>query len=93
MVRQLLSKLAVTMAFGSGAIVTALVLDISSVQAYLGMAAIPVENLVPTGLAFVATAAGTGLVVDGLRLVAATCWRKQALVEHDLKDFFQAHLA
>ena len=93
MLQNLLNRLAITIAFTAGAIVMALVLDVRLVQDYLGMAAIPVEDLLRLGLAFVATAAATGLVVDGLRLLARVFWRKRDRVGKELEDLFRASLA
>ncbi|MBT8095339.1 MAG: hypothetical protein KJP08_11060 [Gammaproteobacteria bacterium] len=93
MFRQILNKLAVTIAFGAGAILTAMVLDIGAVQAYLGMAPLPAADLLRIGLTYVGVALSTGLVVDGIRLISASWWHKDAQAGHKLENLFQANLA
>ena len=91
--RQLLNIFAITLAFGAGAMITALVLDIRAVQAYLGMASLPAQDLVQAGMAFVGVAMVAGLVVDGLRLVAAKLLQKNRQLQNDLEDLFRSSLA
>lgn len=91
--RQILNIFAVTLAFGAGAMITALVLDIRAVQAYLGMASLPAQDLVRAGMAFVGVAMVAGLVVDGLRLVAAKLLQKNRQLQNDLEDLFRSSLA
>ena len=91
--RQILNIFAVTLAFGAGAMITALVLDIRAVQAYLGMASLPVQDLVRAGMAFVGVAMVAGLAVDGLRLVAAKLLQKNRQLQIDLEDLFRSSLA
>ena len=91
--RTLLTIFAITLAFGAGAMFTALVLDIRAVQAYLGMASLPAQDPVQAGMAFVGVAMVAGLVVDGLRLVAAKLLQKNRQLQNDLEDLFRSSLA
>ena len=93
MIRYLLSRLAVTLAFSVGAVVMAIILDSSSVQAYLGMAAMPAEDLFRIGLAYVGIAALAGLAVDGLRLIATKWWHRSHSSRYELGDLFRDSLA
>jgi hypothetical protein len=90
--RQILNTFAVTLAFGAGAIITALVLDIRAVQAYLGMPSLPAQDLVQAGMSFVGIALVAGLLVDGLRLLAAKLLHKNRQLQHDLEDLFRNSL-
>ena len=90
---RILDTFAVTCAFGAGALITALVLDLRSVQAFLGMVPLPAGDLVRAGIIYVGIAVFAGLVIDGLRLTAATFWRKNRQLQHDLEDIFRDSLA
>jgi hypothetical protein len=91
--RQILNTFAVTLAFGVGSMVTALVLDISAVRTYLGIGTMPAQELVQVGLAFVGIAACAGLAVDGLRLLAAKVWDRSRQMQHDMDTLFRSALA
>ena len=67
MIRQILQALGVTIAFTGGAIVVALVLDIHTVQAYLGLGAHELADWSRGGPAYLGTAALAGLLVDAVR--------------------------
>ena len=77
MIRQILDMFAVTIAFGAGAVVTAMLLGMPPV-------------VIPL---YLKAAVLTGLLVDGLRLIAAKFWRRSRQPEHDLQDIFRSSLA
>ena len=90
---RLFDTLAVTIAFGVGAVLTALVLDLRAVQAFLGMVQAPMGDLVRAGIVYVGIAVFAGLLIDGLRLFAATFWQRNRQLQHDLEDIFRDSLA
>ena len=77
MIRQVLTTLAVTLAFAAGAAVTAVVLGMPAAVAPL----------------YLKVAVLTGLLVDGLRFVAAKFWRRNRQLEHDIEAIFRSSLA
>ena len=71
MIRQILNIFAVTLALVAAAVVSAMILELQVVQAYLGIAAGSSAGSVWLNLEVAALA---GLLVDGLRLLAAKWW-------------------
>ena len=67
MIRHTSQALGATIAFTGGAVVLALVLDINSVQAYLGLGAHELADWSRGGPAYLGTAALAGLLVDAAR--------------------------
>ena len=68
-----IGALGVTIAFTVGAVCTALVLDIPSVQAYLGLASHSLSDWYRDGAAYFGIAALSGLIVDAARYLG-TRW-------------------
>jgi hypothetical protein len=77
MTRQILTTLAVTLAFAAGAAVTAVVLGMPTAVTPL----------------YLKVAILAGLLVDGLRFIAARFWHRNRQLEHDLEDIFRSSLA
>lgn len=73
MTRQIFGALGVTLAFAVGAICTALILDIPSVQAYLGLAGREITDWSEVSTTYFGTALLSGLLVDALRFLG-TKW-------------------
>ena len=90
---RILDTFGVTIAFGVGAVITALVLDLRSVQAFLGMAQPPLGDLVRAGIVYVGIAVFAGLLIDGLRLFAATFWHRNRQLQRDFRNIFRDSLA
>ena len=93
MVRQLLNIFAVTLALVAAAVVSAVILDLQFVQAYLGIAASSVDSSAGSAWLSLKAAALAGLLVDGLRLLAARWWHQSRQRQHDLRDVFRSSLA
>lgn len=90
MIRQTLNIFAVTVALVAAAVVSAMILELQAVQAYLGITSGGSAGSVWLDLELAALA---GLVVDGLRLLAAKWWHRSRQWQHDLQDVFRSSLA
>ena len=93
MIRQILNIFAVTLALVAAAVVCAIILDLQFVQAYLGIGTSYVDSSAGNAWLYLKGAALAGLLVDGLRLMAARWWRKSRQRQHDLQDVFRSSLA
>jgi hypothetical protein len=93
MIRHTLQALGVTIAFTAGALITALVLDINSVEAYLGLAAHDVADWYRDGPVYLGIAALTGLLVDAARFAATKLGTQQRNVRRDIERLFRQSLA
>ena len=90
MFRQVLNIFAVTLALVAAAVVSAMILEMPSVHTYLGIAA---QNSAGSAWLSLEVAALAGVLVDGLRLLAAKWWHKSRRWQHDLRDVFRNSLA
>ncbi len=93
MIRQILNIFAVTLALVAAAVVSAIILDLQFVQAYLGIGTSNVDSSTGNAWLYLKGAALAGLLVDALRLLAARWWQKSRQREHDLQDVFRSSLA
>ena len=93
MLRQILGIFAVTVALIAAAAVSAIVLDTQFVQAYLGITPPPVESSEGSAWPYLEAATLAGILVDGLRLLAAKWWHKSRQPQHDLREVFRNSLA
>ena len=93
MTRQLFGALGVTIAFTAGAVCTALILDISSVQAYLGLAAHEVTDWYRGGAVYFGIAVCSGLLVDGVRFLSAKWSGERSQARRDIENLFRQSLA
>jgi hypothetical protein len=93
MTRQIIGKLSVTIAFSVGAICTALVLDIPSVQAYLGLATNDVADWSRGGAAYFGIALCSGLFVDAVRFAATRWSSERPQARRDIEKLFRRSLA
>ena len=93
MIRQILNIFAVTLALIAAAVVSAIILDLQFVQAYLGIGMSNVDSSAGNAWLYLRGAALAGLLVDGMRLLAARCWHKSRQRQHDLRDVFRSSLA
>ena len=84
MIRHTLQALSVTIAFTGGAVLLALVLDINSVQAYLGLGAHDLADWSRGGLAYLGTAVLAGLLVDAVRYAAAKLSTQEPDIVRDI---------
>ena len=92
MLRQLLRLFAVTVAFAAGAAATEILLEFQAVRVFLDL---PVAaGVALSGLAgVVGIAALAGLIVDGLRFMAAQLGERNRQLENDLEAIFTSSLA
>ena len=93
MFRQVLNIFAVTLALVAAAVVSAMILEMPSVHTYLGIAAPTAKNSAGSAWLSLEVAALAGVLVDGLRLLAAKWWHKSRRWQHDLRDVFRNSLA
>ena len=93
MIRQILTIFAVTLALTAAAVVSAIILDLQFVQAYLGIGMSSVDSSAGNAWLYLKGAALAGLLVDGLRLLAAKWWQQSRQRQHDLRDVFRSSLA
>ena len=93
MIRRTLNIFAVTLALIAAAVVSANILDLQFVQAYLGIGMPNVDSSAGNAWLYLKGAALAGLLVDGLRLLAAKWWHQSRQRQHDLQDVFRNSLA
>jgi hypothetical protein len=93
MKHQMIGTLGVTIAFTAGAVCTALVLDIPSVQAYLGLATHDVADWYRSGASYFGIAVFSGLLVDAVRFLSAKWSGERPQARRDIEKLFRRSLA
>mgnify|MGYP001812696153 FL=1 len=93
MTRHIFGTLGVTIAFTTGAVCTALILDIPSVQAYLGLAAHDVADWYQDGAVYLGIAVFSGLLIDAVRFLSAKWSSERPQARRDIEKLFRRSLA
>ena len=93
MIRHIFGTLGVTIAFTTGAVCTALILDIPSVQAYLGLAPHDVADWYRGGAAYFGIAVFSGLLVDAVRFLSARWSGARPQARRDIEKLVRRSLA
>ena len=94
MTHNIFGALGVTIAFTAGAVCTALILDLSSVPAHLGLAAHDMSDWYQSGITYFGVALFSGLLVDAVRFLSAK-WssNKRPQARRDIEKLFRRSLA